>query len=159
MNKETKIRQATITDKDDLFPLILSSQLFQKQKLEKENIVQRQEYEKSVLKSFNKWFGDEDKMYFVAVEDDKIVGFIFCMLDKIVSNSSSLSDLYVIPEKRKRGIATELIKRGITWSKDNKVGEINLAVSRNNASAIEAYQKQGFVEAEDDYLYMEKKLK
>ena len=152
------IRKAEKSDKEKLLPLILESQLFQKQELEKENIKKIDEYRKGVEENFNKWIEEKDKVYFVAEEDNYIVGYIFLMLDGVVSSTVSLSDLFVVSEKRKRGIAKKLIDYALEYAKSEGGENIFLAVNKINDLAISFYKKAGFTEKEDGYTYLEKKL-
>lgn len=153
------IRQALSSDNSDLLELIIQSQLFQKQELEKETIFDLELFKKDIRENFLKWISEADKIYFVAVNsENRIIGYIMCMIDKVVSNYVSLSDLYVIPEARRDGTARELTNQAISWSKDHDAREIVLAVNKNNLQAIELYESVGFTEKEDDYLYMKKTL-
>jgi ribosomal protein S18 acetylase RimI-like enzyme len=150
------IRRAAESDKEELFPLVLQSQLFQKQEVEKETIQKIDQFKENTRENFEKWFGEEDKEYFVAEENGKIIGFILLMTDDVVSNTVSLSDVFVKEECRKQGFATELVNHAIDWSKESGAKEIVLAVGKNNTQAIELYRKAGFTEKEDDYIYLSK---
>lgn len=60
---------------------------------------------------------------------------------------SQLDAIYIKPKYRKRGIAKKIVQHFTKWSKDNKVSYIELKVCKNNSSAINLYENEGFCTA------------
>lgn len=74
----------------------------------------------------------------VAVEDDRIVGFL--AFEQIV-DEGSIVEVAVHPDYRRQGIARHLIRSAIT---DNSLKEIYLEVRESNSPAIRLYESLGF---------------
>ena len=103
----------------------------------------------------------------VAVEDNKVIGFINFM---ITFNSATITQVAVIPEYRKQGIATMLLRemeKSFPKDIDDVVETITLEVRKSNVAAIKLYEKDGYelvVEKKhyykdgEDALYMVKRL-
>lgn len=79
-----------------------------------------------------------DKVY-GYYEDTKLVGFIHI---KVLYETIEIINIVVMPNYRRRGIASMLIEYII--SNINDVKEILLEVNENNKSAISVYNKNGF---------------
>ena len=81
---------------------------------------------------------------FVALDGDKLVGFINYM---ITFNSATISQLAVTEKYRKQGIATKLCE--LMFSSFGKNGDdivefVTLEVRESNIKAISLYKKLGF---------------
>lgn len=91
----------------------------------------------------------QDSTIFVAINyTNKLIGF--AQLYPIFSSLSAekawiLNDLYVIPEIRKSGTATNLIQNCITFCREQQAGWISLQTSQTNLQAQNLYEKIGFV--------------
>jgi len=83
---------------------------------------------------------------FVAEADGRIIGTVLCGND---SRRGFLYDLTVLPEFRKQGIATELIKRCLNGLKAICIAKCHLFVLTDNSSAMEYYRKIGWQERFD----------
>lgn len=123
----------------------LLTQLILSEKNFNDNI--KEEY---IIKDYFKNFYDkENRKIFIALEDDKIVGYIYI---KITSFSESpekdiealIDGLYVLEEYRGRNIATMLIEKAKSWAIDNNVKYISLNVLEKNEIAKKLYFKLGF---------------
>ena len=80
----------------------------------------------------------------VAVDDDKIVGFIDFM---ITFNSATIIQVAVIEEYRKQGIASNLLEemeKSFPKNIDDIVESITLEVRKSNVPAIYLYKKNGY---------------
>jgi len=55
-----------------------------------------------------------------------------------------ISDLYVVPEVRKRGIARLLITAAMDWANEHELSEITLNVYEDNEAARALYKAAGF---------------
>ncbi|MEY4322562.1 MAG: hypothetical protein RL410_343 [Actinomycetota bacterium] len=95
---------------------------------------------------------DSDRVLVVAVEDEKILGYahlVFMDVMFLSGPSAYLSELFVLPVARGRGIGTELLEHVIAGAKARKASRIML----NNDRERDAYErgfyaKHGFVERE-----------
>ena len=77
--------------------------------------------------------------YFVAKEDEKIVGYGGIWN---VSGEGQITNIAVHPDMRKKGIASEILKQLISSSKTFE--KIFLEVRESNTAAICLYEKYGF---------------
>lgn len=153
------IRKATKEDREKILPLISRSSLYHKKEIEKEKIKNEKEFIVGIEEAFDKWIEQESKAYFIAKEGDRILGFILLMFDGVVSDKVSLSDLFVVPQKRKVGIAEKLIDHALESAKQVGSKNVMLTVHERNISALNLYRKVGFTDRQDNYVYMEKNLK
>lgn len=102
----------------------------------------------SILKAYPKTF-------LVAEVDSKIAGYIMCRVERILSKlerfrikkAGHIISIAVLPEYRRRGIASTLIKKAMeTLKKEYGCDEIFLEVRVTNNQAISLYKKLGFNE-------------
>ena len=98
---------------------------------------------------FENLYLDNDKVLFIDIEDEKIVGYIYVKINKLDdSNKNNLEafidGLYVIEGYRNRGIATNLINKVKEYCLDNKISVISLNVIYKNEIAKRLYEKLGF---------------
>ncbi len=77
--------------------------------------------------------------YFVAKDDDKIIGYAGFWL---VADEGQITNIAVLPEYRKMGIASKLLVSIIEESKD--LARLVLEVRESNNAAIALYEKFGF---------------
>ncbi len=85
----------------------------------------------------------------VAEEDEKIVGFMLCLLSPnnpvfAERKIGVISDVYVSPERRMKGVANLMFGHAVQWFKKNKVRSVQLGVAAVNLEAIEVWRKLGF---------------
>lgn len=100
-------------------------------------------------KYVSKKFSEKSTKLVVAEQDDEIVGFMLGMLspnapifkEKTLGN---ISDAYVRPELRKKGITREMLKVCLKWFYQNKVRTANLSVAAANFEARAAWGQMGF---------------
>ncbi len=83
----------------------------------------------------------DDSLFFIAMENGKIVGTIMAGYD---GHRGWIYSLAVIPEKRKANIGTKLLKH--TENELKKLGcvKINLQIFKNNEIVKEFYLKNGY---------------
>jgi ribosomal protein S18 acetylase RimI-like enzyme len=151
----SNIRKANLGDVEKLLPLVLESQLFQKKELENRPI-DEVVFKNETFNTLKEWILHDDKNYLIVEDEHKdILGFALAMFDNsLASKEGSISDLYVKPKMRGRGIAKTLVEHSIAWLKEKGVKSINLAVHKNNLGAIELYKSVKFVPVEDNYILM-----
>lgn len=96
----------------------------------------------------------QDSTIFLAIANNHIIGFT--QLYPIFSSLSAqkawiLNDLYIIPEARKSGAATNLIKHSIEFCRTQEAGWVSLQTAKTNAQAQKLYEKIGFKQ-DNEYL-------
>ena len=116
-------------------------------KMTKENAAELAELDKICFRvpwSENSFYDEAENRladYFVAKEDGKIVGYGGIWL---VADEGQITNIAVLPEYRKMGIASRLLERLIECAEGKS---IVLEVRESNAAAISLYEKHGFKNA------------
>lgn len=90
----------------------------------------------------------EDHETFVAVDNDKIVGFIGVM--KMVAYNydgycSQIIALAVLEKSQGQGIGTKLVKQAEIWSLENGISKIGVNSGLQRLSAHKFYEKNGYI--------------
>ena len=81
--------------------------------------------------------------YRVAVVDEKIVGYMgmYQTLDE-----GNITNVAVLPEYRRQGIANSLIAEFIKLAQERALAFLTLEVRKSNLGAIKLYEQNGFVD-------------
>lgn len=95
------------------------------------------------LKSFEDIFLQDINYYFVAVLNQKIVGFIGCI---DICGEVDITNVAVLKEYRGKNIGTALLAKLLEFLKEKNAKKIFLEVRITNISAINLYKKFGFEE-------------
>jgi len=87
----------------------------------------------------------ETSNHFVAIKGDKIIGCTSFNgnIARKMKHYGTIG-ISVLKEYWGRGIATALLEKLISWSKEKGIKKINLDVFENNERAIKLYEKFGF---------------
>lgn len=85
---------------------------------------------------------------FVADDDDAILGFVFAKVAPETPDLGQVTDVYVHPQERRRGVGRALLARITEALKDRGVGHVGLVVRVDNHGARALYDRLGFVEEE-----------
>ena len=93
------------------------------------------------LLAFLPYVLERDSLAFVA-EEEGIVGFILAFCE---GNEVHIHDLAVLPEHRRKGIASALLSHLLGEAKEAK--RVKLEVRASNTAAQAFYKKHGFREA------------
>lgn len=90
---------------------------------------------------FKSELGNPNSQYFVAIQDDEIVGFagIWKSVDDI-----HITNIVTKTSKRHLGIASMLLEKLIEVSKEENLTSLTLEVNENNVYAIKLYEKYNF---------------
>lgn len=117
-----KIRNATLKDLKEIFEIEKAS-FPKKISWNKKNLAKK-------LKNFPEGF-------FLAEIDKKIVGYIF-------GEKGEIQSLAVLPEWRRRGIGTFLLKTLLNFFRKTKIKNVILQVKESDSVAISFYKKNKF---------------
>lgn len=93
--------------------------------------------------------------FLVAVNDNTVVGYIMCRLERGFSETSKfrfvkkghMISVAVLPEHRRKGIASELVKHAGRSLVEKEAEEYYLEVRISNKSAQDLYDRLGFKQA------------
>ncbi len=96
-----------------------------------------------------KKFSEKSTKLIVAQEDGAVVGFMLCMLSPNAPifkerTLGIISDVYVRQERRRKGIAKEMLKVALRWFKKNRVKSVQLSVAAANFEARAVWGQLGF---------------
>ncbi|HVF24941.1 MAG TPA: GNAT family N-acetyltransferase, partial [Anaerolineales bacterium] len=82
---------------------------------------------------------------FIAVEDEKLLGYIFCKIDS-QAESGYVDFIGTDESARGRGIGADLLAAGVDWMLSAPTTlKVNLTVNADNIVARNLYEKFGFV--------------
>ncbi len=113
-----------------------------------QNIIALAELEKTCfgrdawsINSLRGEFENNFSHFFAEVCDGEIVGYI-CI--RTVCEEAQVCNIAVMPEFRRRGIATSLLQKGLELSREKACTRCELEVNTENIAAVELYKKCGF---------------
>lgn len=92
-------------------------------------------------KSFEDEAGNNLATYFIAKDNGKIIGYAGFWS---VSGEGDITNVAVLPEYRKRGIASALLESVIKKSRSLDLSLLTLEVRKSNFAAQNLYSKYGF---------------
>ena len=85
-----------------------------------------------------------DGVALVAEEDGRALGFVFCVLGDRGRRTAHITDIYVRPEARHRGIGRALLAELVEPARDAELEHVSLEVLVRNADARRLYERLGF---------------
>ena len=101
-----------------------------------------------IVDFYTKMYKKDNCKLFIAVEDNKIVGYIFVkvlgLVELEVKPTAIIDALFVEEDYRHKGIASSLISKAKEYCKDNDVSVITIRVFDKNENAKNLYMKEGF---------------
>lgn len=103
--------------------------------------------ERKDIKSFLDDLDDKNNILYSAIEDGKVVGFLFGYIKKLkaeINPVAHLCFLYVDPKYRNKKIATNMINAFLQEIKLMDIKNIDVKVYFNNEKALNLYKKLGF---------------
>lgn len=103
------------------------------------------EYGEKVIKAIK----NGDRLYLFAETENGIVGYLEgkqVTLQEVFKPKKSfhISAVYVLPDERRKGIATALFREALRWGLEQGCQEADLNVLVNNSDAKWLYEKLGF---------------
>lgn len=81
---------------------------------------------------------------FVSEDGARITGFAFGKIAKEMPEVCHVTDLYVVPDARRSGVAHGLLRALVNAIDDRNVTAVSLDVQLDNAAAIALYRRLGF---------------
>jgi len=145
-----KIRKAKKEDIPAIKDLVLK--LFSKwEKIDPADKLDKDWFKKSKSNKFyTDMIKDKDKLLIVA-EEDKVVGYLLLETkyrDPFIKENKVgyVSELFVLPEYRGRGIAKLLLKEGDKWFKKQKFKWIQVSTHALDKPANKFWMSRGFTE-------------
>lgn len=152
------IRAYKESDKEELCQLVIESNLYQKESLEKE-VLDTEKIKEQTSSLFDGVIKHpKDQHYVVAEVDGKLIGFILVEVSGMYVGRGSVDDLYVQSEHRGKGVGRALLQTAFEWLKNNGAKRVGLGVHKSNDVAIRLYKSVGFEEEPETYLSLEKEL-
>lgn len=96
-----------------------------------------------------KKFSEISTKLIVAEENGKLVGFMLCLLspNALVYKERKIgvvSDVYVLEERRMKGVGREMLNYAIKWFRKNRVRTVQLFVAHDNMAARTVWHQLGF---------------
>lgn len=93
------------------------------------------------MEQFKEEFSGQSRQYLVAIYEGRVIGYAGVML---AGDATDILTLTVAPAFRRRGIARELLRRMIDWSRNQKAPAIMLEMRLGNLEAEPLYFENGF---------------
>lgn len=125
------------------------------------NIEFNGEGETSITNIRNSLVNNKQEVVIVADEDAMLVGFVCVQLKKSFCYDEympEITEVYVKPTYRKRGVASEMISFAENYcSKNYPLHKYELLTGRKNLVAQAVYSKLGY--ADDNELHLSKRIK
>lgn len=155
------IKTATINDLEKVQELNLK--LFKKEQKEYDPLLDLDwVFGKEGTKHYKDRISKDDGCVFVAIVDDKIVGYLCGKLARVGSYgrlptviAAEIETFFILDEFRSSGIGKKLYDKFIEWCKTKNVDKVRLDVHPRNELAIKFYRKNNF---KDFYLTLEADL-
>ncbi|WP_214697075.1 ribosomal protein S18-alanine N-acetyltransferase [Exiguobacterium sp. s160] len=112
----------------------------------------------------NEMLRNEQAIYFVAVHDKQVVGFVGVWQ---IVDEGHITNIAVLPEFRGQGIGNQLLAELVAFAKSKGLVGLTLEVRVSNVGAQKLYEQFGFMQAgrrrryyqdnnEDAYIYWAK---
>jgi ribosomal protein S18 acetylase RimI-like enzyme len=82
---------------------------------------------------------------FVSEQDGRLTGFVFATVPHGHPDLCHITDVYVVPDVRRQGVARALLRTLVAELERRVVGNVGLDVRIDNTSALALYKRLGFV--------------
>ncbi|MFC1504237.1 GNAT family N-acetyltransferase [Spirochaetota bacterium] len=91
----------------------------------------------------------KDRIVYIAIDGNKVIGMITGRTYKSiplrkVPRMGHVSNLYIMPSYRRRGIGEVLVKMLLKWFRKNSIKDVRLGVFTLNKAAIQIFSKLKF---------------
>lgn len=106
---------------------------------------ERRMEEASLSKFINSINNAPKSGFFIALENDEILGYLMIKSENLSRTSHRASiAIGVHSNSRGKGVGTTLFEYITNWAKQEKIYRLELTVIENNEQAIHLYKKMGF---------------
>lgn len=92
-------------------------------------------------KSFEAELNNETAVYFISADGNTVTGYIGMWE---ISGQCDITNIAVLPEYRNKGTGSALLKRLVSYCKENNLSPVTLEVRESNTTAQRLYEKFGF---------------
>ena len=83
----------------------------------------------------------------IAEAGEVVAGYLLgVFVDGKKGRHAKLEGIFVLPEHRMQGIASQLVSVFLSWAQDVGSTKASVAVAPRNAPAVELYRKHGFMD-------------
>lgn len=144
---QSTVRRATLQDLDRLVPLFDAYRQFYGQQMDL--VIARQFLKVRVER-------DESVVLVAEDSDGGVIGFVqlFPTFSSILAaRMYLLSDLFVVPAARHRGVGTRLLKSAVETAQASGAVGLELATAITNTSARKLYEKLGWKRDDEFHVY------
>jgi ribosomal protein S18 acetylase RimI-like enzyme len=86
----------------------------------------------------------KDGAALLAEEDGRAIGFVFCVLGDRGRKTAHITDFYVRPDARSRGVGRALLGALVEPARESGLDHVSLEVLVGNADARRLYERLGF---------------
>lgn len=86
----------------------------------------------------------DDRIGFLAFDDDRASGMIFCFQEEADESAGTILSMWVAPEFRRAGVGRLLMDSVVDWAKGRGMRELKLMVTSVNQGAMAFYERTGF---------------
>jgi len=98
----------------------------------------------------------KNSIIYVAEIDKKLVGFIRCIIKSNepffkIKKISKLTDFFVLPTHRRKGIGNKLLSKITLWCKKKKAPDLFLGTLSKSPKSNQMYLDKDFIEFEKAY--------
>ena len=144
-----EIKRATIDDFDQIKGIKLAAKASERRY--NKSLKPIQQTREKYFSYLRNDLSDEDRAVFIAMDRDKPVGIIAGRIHttlpiKLLPRKGHISNLFVVPSHRKKGLASRLLKELLDWFKEKEIEDVRLGVHARNASALNMFRKLKFKE-------------
>ena len=91
----------------------------------------------------DRFYIDDDRLIYVALDDDKVIGFI-SIINKKEYGNIYLDDYCVNEDYRGQGVGSKLMEMAFDFAKRNEYDQVITHVQGVNKESVEFYFKKGF---------------
>jgi GNAT superfamily N-acetyltransferase len=140
----TEVKKATIADINKVVPLFNDYRKFY-----------RKEISSEVQAFLNERISNNESVILIAIDQNQVVGFVqmyFTFSSINLCKVAILNDLYVLPEMRRKKVASLLIDSTLDEAKKLGCKTVNLSTQIANTNAQDLYKKKGF-KKDNDFFY------
>lgn len=144
-----EIRRATIDDFEQIKGIKLAAKASERRY--NKSLKPIQETREQYFSYLRNDLSDENMAVFIAMDRDKPVGIItgriYTTLPiKLLPRKGHISNLFIVPSHRKKGLATRLVRELLGWFKEKEIRDVRLGVYLRNSASLKIFRKLRFQE-------------